>query len=47
MSSGALLMMTVTEVVITAVTCYFFYKIVTIKPNPEPDSYSDNDEEER
>jgi len=45
MSSGALLMMTVTEVVITAVTCYFFYKIVTIKPNP--DSYFDNDEEER
>ncbi|MEJ1223761.1 hypothetical protein [Sediminicola sp. 1XM1-17] len=25
---------------------YFFYKVLTIPPKPEPDSYSDNDDVE-
>jgi hypothetical protein len=30
---------------VTLFTFYFFYKVLTIKPNQEPDSYSENDKE--
>ena len=29
---------------VTAATIYFFHKVLTAPPKPEPDSYSDNDE---
>ena len=29
---------------VTAATIYFFYKVLTVAPKPEPDSYSENDE---
>lgn len=45
MSTGALIMAIGTQVVFIVVTGFFFYKVLTIKPNPEPDSFNDNDEE--
>jgi len=35
------------QVVVTALTVWFFYKVLVTKPKPEPDSYSENDEIER
>ena len=47
MNTSALITMITTEVVITAVTIYFFWKVLTTPSRPEEDSYSDNDDEER
>ena len=47
MNTGALITMVVVELVVTILTIWFFYKVLTIKPKPEPDSYSENDEENR
>jgi hypothetical protein len=46
MNTGALLMMVITEVVITALTAYFFYKVFTTKKHGEPDSFTENDDKE-
>lgn len=43
MESSALIMMLSTEIVVTLITGYFFWKVLTAKPKPEPDSYTDND----
>ena len=32
---------------VTAATVYFFYRVLTVPPRPEPDSYSDNDDAPR
>jgi hypothetical protein len=45
MSTGALIMAIGTQAVFIVVTGFFFYKVLIIKPNPEPDSFNDNDEE--
>ena len=45
MSKEALIMMIVTQVTFTAITGFFFYKVLTIKPNVEPDSFSENDDD--
>ncbi len=29
---------------VTAATLYFFYKVLTAPPKPEPDSYTENDD---
>jgi len=47
MSSGALFMLVVAEVTVTAFTIYFFWKVLTAPPRPEPDSFDDNDDIER
>lgn len=44
MSTGALVMMLVTEIAITVITGYFFYKVLTMKKHDEPDSYTENDD---
>ncbi|MBI3134604.1 MAG: hypothetical protein HYZ14_08040 [Bacteroidetes bacterium] len=44
MSTGALTMMLVTEITITVITGYFFYKVLTMKKHDEPDSYTENDD---
>jgi hypothetical protein len=47
MENSALTMMLMTELTITGLTLYFFWKVLTSKPKPEPDSYADNDEQPR
>jgi hypothetical protein len=44
MSTSALITMVVTEVAITVITGYFFWKVLKTPPKPEPDSYTNNDD---
>lgn len=47
METVPLLMMAITQIVVTVVTSYFFWKVLKTPPKPEPDSYSENDEEKK
>lgn len=47
MSTSALLMLVVTEALVTGFTIYFFWKVLTVPPKDEPDSFLDNDDVER
>lgn len=44
MNTSALITLLLAEGIIATITVYFFWKILTTPPNPEPDSYSDNDD---
>jgi hypothetical protein len=44
MNSSALIMMLVTEIVVTGFTIYYFVKVLKTPPKKEPDSYTENDE---
>jgi hypothetical protein len=46
MSNGALIMMLITQICFVVITGFFFYKVLTIKPKEEPDSFLLNDDEE-
>jgi hypothetical protein len=46
MNTSALILMIIVWTSVTGITVFFFYKVLTIKPNPEPDSFLFNDEEE-
>lgn len=45
MSNSALIMMVATQTIFVIITTFFFIKVLTAKPKPEPDSYSENDDE--
>ena len=45
-NDSALYLMISTQVLVTGVTLYFFFKVLRTPPRPEPDSYDYNDEEE-
>lgn len=47
MTNSALIMMLSTQIVVSVITIYFFIRMLTTKPKPEPDSFSENDDEER
>lgn len=47
MNTSALIMMLVTEITITAITIYFFGKVLKTPPKSEPDSFSENDDQKR
>lgn len=47
MNTSALILMISVQVVVTALTGWFFYKVLVTKPKPEPDSFSENDDVER
>lgn len=47
MSAAAIIMMIIVQGTVIGITAYFFYKVLTAKPRPEPDSYADNDDETR
>lgn len=47
MSSGALTMMLAAQLTVTAFTVYFFWKVLTVPPKAEPDSYVENDDVKR
>jgi hypothetical protein len=44
MNTSALILMISVWTIVTFITAFFFYKVLTIKPKPEPDSFSENDE---
>ncbi|MBK7130408.1 MAG: hypothetical protein IPM74_10295 [Crocinitomicaceae bacterium] len=46
MNTSALIMMLVTEITIACVTGYFFYRVLTTKKHEEPDSFTENDDQE-
>lgn len=45
MTTGALILMISVQATVTIITGYFFYKVLKTPPKPEPDSYSENDDE--
>ena len=47
MSTSALILMVSVQLTVTIVTGYFFYKVLKSPPKPEPDSYSENDDDPR
>lgn len=47
MSTIALTFMLVTYFVVTGFTTYFFWKVLKTPSKPEPDSFSENDNEPR
>jgi hypothetical protein len=47
MNTSALILMVTTQVIVICCTGYFFYRVLTTKPRPEPDSYAENDDEPR
>ena len=46
MNTSALILMLSTVGAVAGITIYFFIKVLRTPPNPEPDSYNANDEEE-
>lgn len=47
MNSQALVMMLAAEGIVIGFAAYFFWKVLSSPPKPEPDSYSENDEQRR
>lgn len=47
MNTSALILMISVQLIVTALTGWFFYKVLVTKPKAEPDSYSENDDVER
>lgn len=47
MSTSALILMVSVQVTVTVVTAYFFYRVLKSPAKPEPDSYSENDDDPR
>lgn len=47
MNTQALTLMLFAVCTVTAITAYFFFRVLTTKPKPEPDSYAENDDEPR
>lgn len=43
MNTSALTLMMLTQLSVIGITAYFFYRVFTAPPKPEPDSYSEND----
>jgi len=46
MKTAALITMILTLGIVTIITLYFFYRVLTTPPKEEPDSYSENDDVE-
>ncbi|MCB0769394.1 MAG: hypothetical protein KDC00_03195 [Flavobacteriales bacterium] len=44
MNTSAILLMMATQLTVACITAYFFYRVLTSPPRPEPDSYSENDD---
>lgn len=47
MNNSALITMILAQGTVISLAAYFFYKVLTIPPKEEPDSYSENDDEPR
>lgn len=44
MNTSALITMLLAQGIVISFAVYFFYKVLTIPPKPEPDSFSENDD---
>lgn len=44
MKTEAIITMVAAQGIVTAITIYFFYRVLTTKPKPEPDSFTENDD---
>ncbi|MFL9838205.1 hypothetical protein ABS768_11890 [Flavobacterium sp. ST-75] len=44
MKTEAIIVMVSAQGIVVAMAAYFFYKVLTVKPKQEPDSYSENDD---
>jgi hypothetical protein len=45
MNTTAIITMVCAQGIVVCFAAYFFYKVLTIPPKPEPDSFSENDDE--
>ena len=45
MNTSALITMICAQGIVVSFAAYFFYKVLTIPPKQEPDSYSENDDD--
>jgi hypothetical protein len=45
MNTTAIITMVCAQGIVISFAAYFFYKVLTIKPKQEPDSFSENDDE--
>jgi len=43
MNTSALVLMLASMLTVTGFTLYFFFRVLTTPPKPEPDSFSEND----
>ncbi|HEY8402640.1 MAG TPA: hypothetical protein VIK89_15330 [Cytophagaceae bacterium] len=46
MSTSAIILMVAVQMSVTVITGYYFFKVLKTPPKPEPDSYTENDDEE-
>ncbi|MBL7898570.1 MAG: hypothetical protein JNJ99_08555 [Crocinitomicaceae bacterium] len=46
MNSGTLILIIIVWSAVTIITGYFFWKVLTTKKHGEPDSYTENDDQE-
>ena len=47
MNTSALILMVFTTLGVTGMLVYFIFRVLTTPPNPEPDSYLENDDVEK
>ncbi len=47
MNTSALITMVITQGIVTFLMAYFFKKVLSTPAQPEPDSYTENDDEPR
>jgi hypothetical protein len=47
MSTSAMIMMVLIQGTVVSITGFFFYKVLTVKPKDEPDSFTENDDDPR
>lgn len=45
MNTSAIITMICAQGIVISFAAYFFYKVLTMPPKQEPDSYSENDDE--
>lgn len=45
MNTTAIITMVCAQGIVVSFAAYFFYKVLTIPPKQEPDSYTENDDE--
>lgn len=47
MNTSAIILMVSVQLTVICCVGYFYYRVLTTPPKPEPDSYEENDEDPR